>query len=160
MTVGSGAPPVNSEMEKLELGRKLAVPSESVVRRLEIRVDEIEGGGAASEVLLSSDAVPCDDNGAEDGTDDGCALKDGGSALDVEDVKDVEGAAEDEAGPAEESAALLGGDAILEGRTAELLGTRLLDAGSWLEGGCEDSLGEDSGVALPSSWIALLGAEV
>jgi len=67
MAVGKGAPPVNSEIEKLELGRKLAVPSEFVVRRLEVREDEIDGGGAVpagvpiSEILLSSDVVSCED---------------------------------------------------------------------------------------------------
>lgn len=163
MAVGSGAPPVNSEMEKLELGRKLAVPSEFVVRRLEVREDEIDGGGAvpdevsASEVLLSSDAASCEVDGAVDAIDDGCALKDGGIALDAEDGG---GAAEDEAEPAEESAALLEGAATLEGRIAELLGAGLLDAGGWVGDGCEDSLGVDSGVALLGSWVALLGAEV
>lgn len=168
MAVGSGAPPVNSEMEKLELGRKLAVPPEFVVRRLEVREDEIDGGGAvpdevpASEVLLSSDVAACDVDGTVDAIDDGCALEDGVIALDAEDGG---GAAEDEAESAEESAALLEGAAILEERIAELLGAGLLgaglrDAGGWVGGGCEDSLGVDSGVALLGSWVALLGAEV
>jgi hypothetical protein len=145
---------VNSEIEKLELGRKLAVPSELVVKRLDVREDEIDDGGAVpdevptSEALISSDVVSCEDDGAEDGKDDGCALEDGG------------GAGEDEAGPAEESAALLKGAATLEEGVAELLSAGLLATGGWLEGGCEDSFGVDSGVALLASRVALLGTGV
>ncbi|KAJ4406844.1 hypothetical protein N0V91_004274 [Didymella pomorum] len=106
MAVGNGAPPVNSEIEKPELGRKLAVPSELVVRRLEVREDEIEGGG-------------------EDGADEGCALEDRWDALDA---ADGSAAGKDEARPAEESAAPLEGAATLEIGTAEMLGTGLLDA--------------------------------
>ena len=155
MAVGNGAPPVNSEIEKLELGRKLAVPSELVVRRLEVREDEIEGGGAVpdevptSEALLSSDVVSCEDDEAEDGAIDGTL-----------DASEDGRAGEDEVGPAEESAALLEGAATLEEGIAELLGAGLLDTGDWLEAGSEDSLGVDSGVALLGSWVALLGTTV
>lgn len=161
--MGSGAPPVNSEIEELDLGRKLAVPSELVVKRLDVREDEIDGGGAVPdevptlEALISSDVVSCEDDGAEDGTDDGCALEDGWGALDA---ADGGGAGEDEAGPAEESAALLKGAATLEEGVAELLGAGLLAPGGWLEGGCEDSLGVDSGVALLASRVVLLGTGV
>lgn len=164
MAVGSGAPPVNSETEKLELGRTLdAVPSELVVVRLEVREDEIDGGGAVpddipiSEVLLSSKVVSCVGAIIEDGAGDDGALDDGWGALDTEEVME---AADDEAGPTEESAALLEGGATLDEGTAEMLGAGPLGAEGWLEGDCEDSLGEDSGVALLGSWVALLGAGV
>ena len=144
MAVGSGAPPVNSEM--LELGRMFdAVPSENVVVRLDVRADEIDGEGTvadevpASRVLLSSEKASEAEDAAEDG-----------GATDEDD-----GTVEDEAGPAEESAALLEGGATLDGGIAELLGAGLLDAGGWLDGGCEASLGEDSGVALLGSDVAL-----
>ncbi|KAF3053780.1 hypothetical protein E8E11_005526 [Didymella keratinophila] len=164
MAVGKGAPPVNSEIETLELGRKLAVPSEFVVRRLEVREDEINGGGAVpdkvstSEVLLSSDVVSWEEDGAEDGAGDGSALGDGWDALDAADGGG--GAGEDEAGPAEESAALLEGTATLEEGIGELPSAGLLGTGGWLEGDGEDSLGVDSGVPLLGSWVVLLGTGV
>lgn len=73
---------MNSDTEKLELGRKLAVPSELVVRRLEVNDDEIDGGGTVpdevptSDALLSSVEVSCEDDGADDGTDGSCTLED------------------------------------------------------------------------------------
>lgn len=124
MAVGNGAPPVNSEIEKPELGRKLAVPSELVVRRLEVREDEIEGGGAVSDEVITSEVLLSSDVG-EDGADEGCALEDRWDALDA---ADGSAAGKDEAGPAEESAAPLEGAATLEIGTAEMLGTGLLDA--------------------------------
>lgn len=164
MAVGSGAPPVNSETEKLELGRTLdAVPSELVVVRLEVREDEIDCGGAVpddvpiSEVLLSSEVVSCIDKRAEDGAEADGALDDGWGMLDAEEGTE---AAEDETGPTKESAALLEGGATLDEGTAELLGAGGWLEGGWLEGGCEDSLGDDSRVALLGSCVALLDAGV
>lgn len=121
-----------------------AVPSECVVVRLEVRVDEMGGGATVAEdeltwgVLLSSRVTSEEVTAAEE--EEG-----------VMDEEDDASAEDDEAGPAEESAALLDDDMTLDEGTIELLDAELLDTGGWLEGGCEDSLGEGSEVALLGS---------
>ncbi len=105
MAVGSGAPPVYSQM--LELGRVPdAVPSENVVVRLDVREDGIIGGGSVADVLSTSEVPSSDVVGeAEEESDD--------SGLDEDDPEEDE-VEEDETGPAEESAALLDGGPTLD----------------------------------------------
>jgi hypothetical protein len=161
---------VNSE--KLELGRTPeAVPSELVVVLVEERIDEMSGGDAVADEVsvtavllsvetLSSEVVSSADE--EAGTElenSGASDEETGTTTDDEGtgMTDDEGTGttEDDAGPTEESAALLEGGATLGDGIAEELG-----AGDWLEDGCEDSLGEGSGVALLDSSITLLGPAV
>lgn len=142
----------------LELGRVPdAVPSEFVVVRVGERADEINGGGAVADevpglgVLLSSDVV----SGAKD--EAWIGAEDSGAA-ENEDDDDDDDAMEDEARPDDGSAALPKDDTTLGDRTAELMGIGPLGAGSWLEGGGNDSLGDGSEVVLLGSWVALLGS--
>ena len=171
MAVGSGAPPVNSE--KLELGRTPdAVPSENVVVRLDVRVEESDAGGTVAEevslsAVLLSIALDSSEVASEDGEDEEAGADDSGAGEEEGGVTDADEGADiaEEAGPAEESAELLEGGATLDDAIGELLGTELLDAvmldagmldagdglEGWLEGGCGDSLEEGSGIALLSS---------
>jgi hypothetical protein len=121
-----------------------------------VRADDSDGEGAVAEkvpvsgVLLSR-ALVSSEVASED-EDEADADGEVGGAMDADEGADT---AEDETGPAEESAALLEGDATLDEGIAELLGAGLLDAGDWLEGwlegGCEDSLEDGSRVALLGS---------
>jgi hypothetical protein len=150
-----------------------------VVVLVEERIDEMSGGDAvadevsvtavllsvetlSSEVVSSADeeaGTELENSGASD-EETGTTTDDEGTGMTDDEgtgMTDDEGTGttEDDAGPTEESAALLEGGATLGDGIAEELG-----AGDWLEDGCEDSLGEGSGVALLDSSITLLGPAV
>lgn len=132
MAVGMGAPPVYSDILELELIPG-PVPPENVVVRVEERADAGGGGVVPDEVSVPLSIVLDPSkvaSGVEDvsepdadeaGADNEDAGTEDGEAGAMEDDAGT-GTAEEDAEPAEESAALLGGDMTIVEGTAELPG--------------------------------------